>query len=46
MLFTSSKGVVIINVGYWGGRGLHGVPKPVVAFYRAMKSFVRYLPSY
>ena len=33
------KGVVIINVGYRGGRDLHKIPKLAVTFYQAMKSF-------
>ena len=40
------KEVVIINSGHWDERGLPGVPKPVVIFYRAMKTFVRLLPGY
>ena len=38
--FPSVKGAVCINVGYRGGRDLHGIPKPVVTFYQAMKIFL------
>ena len=37
------KGVVIVNAGYLGERDLHRVPKPVVTFYWAIKTFFSYL---
>ena len=38
--------MIIINSGYQGGRDLPVVPKPVVIFYWAMKTFVRCVPGY
>ena len=38
--------MVIINSGYRGRRDFPRVPKPVVMFYQAMKTFVTFLPGY
>ena len=42
----SFKGVFMINVGSRSVRYLHGVPYPVVTFYRAMETFLRAIKSF